>query len=255
MFTQWTSARIEIHRPQNSRESIVVTTRTSSEIFVNAWDLYQRVVAADCMFHREIGAELRQLLRERFDTRPFSLLDLGCGDAATLVPLLEGLAVARYKGADLADPALALAAENLKALSCSIDLAHEDILAALAEGATYDVIHTSFALHHLPTEQKGEFFRLAARRLNEGGLVLLVDVVREEDESLPVYHQRYCDRLRSTWAVLDRDEKDRVCEHIVNNDMPEPLSVLEALARSAGLRAGSRSARFGWHRLMTFAHV
>jgi SAM-dependent methyltransferase len=224
----------------------------STEIFVNSWDLYKRVVAADLMFHREIGAELRKVLRERFDGHAFSMLDLGCGDAANLVPQLDGLAVTRYKGADLAAPVLALAGENLKALSCPVELAHEDILAALAEARTYDVIHTSFALHHLPTEQKGEFFRLAARRLNKDGLLLLVDVVREADETLDVYHQRYCDWLRTTWQLLDPAEKDLVCDHIVAFDMPEPYSVLLAQAEAAGLRPASRTARFGWHRLMPF---
>jgi len=33
---------------------------------------------------------LNQLLRAHFGGRPFSILDLGCGDAATLTPLLEG---------------------------------------------------------------------------------------------------------------------------------------------------------------------
>lgn len=232
-----------------------MTVHQPTEIFVNAWDLYKRVVAADLMFHREIGAEMRRVFRERFGARPFSILDLGCGDASNLVPQLAGLSVTRYKGADLAEPVLALAADNLAQLGCPVELVHQDILAVLAEAAAYDVIHTSFALHHLPTEQKDEFFRLAAQRLGEGGLVVLVDVVREEDETLPIYHQHYCDWLRSTWPDLDADEKDRVCEHIVTNDMPEPYSVLESLAAKAGLRAATPAAQFNWHRLMTFVRA
>ena len=227
-------------------------TETASRIFVDAWDLYQKVVAANCMFHREIGAELKRLLGDRFDRRPFSILDLGCGDAATLVPLLEGLPVERYKGVDLAEPALMLATNNLKSLPCPASLTHEDILAALAEDTTYDVIYSSFALHHLPTHQKAEFFRLAAQRVNADGLVLLVDVVREEDETLPLYLQRYCDWLRGTWNVLDGSEKDLICDHIVTNDLPEPYSVLQSLAHAAGLRDRDGSVRFGWHRLVCF---
>src|SRR5271168_2273872 len=103
--------------------------------------------------------------------RPFSILDLGCGDAATLVPLLDGLPVERYKGVDLAEPALMLATNNLKSLPCPASLTHEDILAALAEDTTYDVICSSFALHHLPTHQKAEFFRPAAQRVKADSLV------------------------------------------------------------------------------------
>jgi SAM-dependent methyltransferase len=120
--------------------------------FFDTWDTYQKVVAGDYMFHREIGVALDQALRAHFGGRPFSILDLGCGDAATLTPLLEGLALQRYKGVDLSETALALAAENLKALACPVELAHRDILAALAaENVAYDMIYISLALHHLPT--------------------------------------------------------------------------------------------------------
>lgn len=220
--------------------------------FFDTWDTYQKVVAGGYMFHREIGVALNQALRAHFG-RPFSILDLGCGDAATLTPLLEGLALQRYKGVDLSETALTLAAENLRALACPVELAHADILAALAaEDTAYDVIHSSFALHHLPTKQKAEFFERAARRLNRGGMLVLVDVVREEDETLEVYHERYCDWLRSSFSALNEDEKNLICDHIVNNDLPDPCSVLQAQARAAGLGIASRSTRFGWHWLLSF---
>ena len=45
-------------------------TETASRIFVDAWDLYQKVVGANCMFHREIGAELKRLLGDRIRSPP-----------------------------------------------------------------------------------------------------------------------------------------------------------------------------------------
>lgn len=223
--------------------------------FFDSWSTYQKVVAGDYMFHREIGAALSRSLHGQFGGRSFSVLDLGCGDAATLAPLLEGLAVRRYRGVDLSESALTLAAKNLKVLSCPVELTHGDILAALADDVIYDVIYSSFALHHLPTAQKAEFFRLAAPRLDRGGLLLLVDVVREEDETLDVYHQRYCEWLRGRFSALSGDEKDLICDHIVNNDLPDPCSVLQAQARAAGLEVASRSTQFGWHRLLSFTRA
>jgi SAM-dependent methyltransferase len=221
--------------------------------FFDVWDTYQKVVSGDYMFHREIGAALNKLLHARFGGRSFSILDLGCGDAATLGPVLEGLAVRRYKGVDLSEAALALATENLKALSGPVDLAKEHILAALAEDVRYDVIYSSFVLHHLPTAQKAEFFQLAAQRLEKGGLLLLVDVVREEDETLDVYHQHYCAWLRDRFTTLNEDEKDFTCDHIVNNDLPDTFSVLHAQARAAGLEIAAGGPQFSWHRLLSFA--
>jgi SAM-dependent methyltransferase len=136
----------------------------SAAAFFDVWHTYRKVVAANYMHHKEIKAQLERVLLAQFASRPFSFLDLGCGDAATLAPLLASMAVQRYKGVDLSETALALAAENLKALSCPVELVCCDILAALeADTGFYDVVYTSFALHHLSTEQKAEFFHRVAQ--------------------------------------------------------------------------------------------
>lgn len=223
--------------------------------FFDAWDTYAKVVAGDYMFHSEIGAALNRALRARFEGRRFSMLDLGCGDAATLSPVLEGLTLSCYKGVDLSQTALAIARENLRTLACPVELTNAHLLDGFSEDAVHDAIYTSFALHHLPTAQKADFFRLAAQRLAQGGVLLLVDVVREEDETLDVYHRRYCDWLRGNWNGLTPREREFVCDHLVNNDRPEPFSVLEAQARAAGLAVAAGGARRGWHRLMCFAQA
>ena len=129
---------------------------------------------------------------------------------------------------------------ELADLPCPVTLTHGDILEALDEDNSYDAIHSSFVLHHLPTERKAEFFRRAARRLAPDGLLLLVDTACEEDETLDDYLQRYCGWLRRDWTGLSAQELDAICDHIVNNDMPEPYSTLLALARAAGLRGSAR---------------
>jgi SAM-dependent methyltransferase len=225
----------------------------STTAFFDVWHTYRKVVAANYMHHMEIKAHIEQMLHAQFVGRPFSFLDLGCGDAATLAPLLASMAVQRYKGVDLSETALALAAENLKALSCPVELVCGDILAALeADTGLYDVVYTSFALHHLSTEQKAEFFRRVAQRLAKDGLLLLTDIVREEDESLPVYLRRYCDWLRSDWGSLNAEEKASACDHILNNDRPETFSVLQALAQAGELGDAVTVARYGCHRVLCF---
>ncbi len=227
----------------------------SSQEFFDHWDTYHKVVAGDYMFHREIGEELKGALGARFSGRRFAFLDLGCGDATALAPLLQDATPSRYKGVDLSETALALAARTLEALPCPVTLARGDILAALAEDDAYDVIYSSFVLHHLATEQKGEFFRLASRRLAPGGLLLLVDTMREEDETLDDYVRRYCAWLRREWAGLSAQEKEFICDHIINNDRPEPFSTLLTQARAAGLEVAPGGARHGAHWLTCFAHA
>jgi SAM-dependent methyltransferase len=224
----------------------------SGELF-DLWDTYHKVVVSDYMSHRALGACVRQVLASHFSGRTFSILDLGCGDASVFAPILQGFTPAAYKGVDLSEKALTLAKPNLAALACSVELAHGDMLSALDVEQSYDLIYSSFVLHHLATSEKAQFFRLAAQRLAPNGLLLLIDAVREEDETLPVYLDNYCSWVRTAWQGLSDAEKDAVHDHLVNNDRPETASVLEAQARAAGLTAVAGGAKYGWHRLMCFA--
>ena len=224
--------------------------------FFHVWDTYARVVGGNYMFHRELGAALRAALVALFQRRPFALVDLGCGDAATLAPILQDSPLKHYLGADLSQPALELARQNLSDLTCPVELRHVDMLDALVGlQAPVDVIYSSFALHHLSHDQKATFFRIASQKLASDGVMILVDVVREENQPLDAYHLAYTHWLRATMTGLDGAEHDAICEHIVNNDFPEPLSEVEAMASKAGLRPTSVTTPQIWHRLMAFVRA
>jgi len=224
--------------------------------FFHVWDTYARVVGGNYMFHRQLGDALRTALRDHLRGRPFSFLDLGCGDAATLAPILQDLPVKHYRGADLSEAALAVARHNLSELGCPVELRHADMCdELLAQTAPVDVIYSSFALHHLSHDQKAEFFRAASQQLAPDGVMLLVDVMREEDQSLDVYHRAYTRWLRATMTGLESSEHDAICEHIVHNDFPEPWSAIETMASRAGLRPVSMTAPQIWHRLMVFVRA
>lgn len=227
-------------------------TETAAVRFFHVWDTYAKVVAANYMYHEEIGRAIRDALRSRFGGRSFSILDLGCGDAATFAPLLADLPVKGYRGADLSGAALALARQNLSGLPCPIILTENDFLDELKSAGQHDLIYISFALHHLPTAQKAEFFRLAAQNLTSGGLLLVADVVREEEQNLPDYLAAYSEYLRDVMVTLEPAERDDIRQHIVSFDLPEPCSVLRAQAESAGLRALDIVTPHKWHRLLPF---
>jgi SAM-dependent methyltransferase len=223
----------------------------SGEIF-DIWDTYKKVVDKDFMFHRALSLEVERGLRTRFGDRSYSLLDLGCGDASVFASILRRFPPRSYKGVDLSDTALALAAANLDALPCPVELAHGDMLSALDGGAAYDAIHSSFVLHHLSSEEKAEFFLRAAHALAPGGLMLLVDTVREEDETRDDYLRHYLGWIDSDWDGLSSVEKKAIFEHISSSDWPDPLSALDSRARAAGLKRLPGDAKHRWHRLMRF---
>jgi cyclopropane fatty-acyl-phospholipid synthase-like methyltransferase len=221
--------------------------------FFHVWDTYAKVVAANYMYHQEIGQAIKEALRARFGERAFTVLDLGCGDAATFAPLLEGFDVKTYRGADLSEAALALARQNLSALACPVLLTQADLMGELKSAEPHDLIYVSFALHHLTTEQKAEFFRVAAQKLTPGGLLLLADVIREEGQNLPDYLAGYTDYLTDVMVTLEPSEREAIREHITSFDLPEPCSVLQAQAEAAGLRMLDVTTPHKWHRLLAFA--
>ncbi len=123
----------------------------------------------------------------------------------------------------------------------------------MRDSAPQDAIYSSFAQHHLSTDGKADFFQLVAKRLNPGGLLILVDVTREENESHDDYMRNYPSWLRKTMTSLATEEHDRVCDHLTNNDFPEPASTLCAQAERAGLVALEVLVPHKWHRLLLFA--
>jgi cyclopropane fatty-acyl-phospholipid synthase-like methyltransferase len=224
----------------------------SGELF-DAWDTYRKVVQGDYMSHRALSEAVERVLSNRFPDRRFSILDLGCGDASVIAPILQRFSPVSYNGVDLSEKALSIAASALAAIGCAVQLAHVDMLFALEADRSFDVIYSSFVLHHLTTNKKAEFFRRASQRLTPNGVILLVDVAREESETLQVYHENYCRWVRATWGGLSPDEREAVCEHLSKNDFPETISVLEAQARLAGLTPVVGGAKHGWHHLECFA--
>ncbi|MDY7013154.1 MAG: ubiquinone biosynthesis protein UbiE, partial [Cyanobacteriota bacterium] len=54
---------------------------SSNEFFNQQWQLYQKILFNNYMGHQEIYGVLHELLINDLK-KPFSLLDLGCGDAS-----------------------------------------------------------------------------------------------------------------------------------------------------------------------------
>ena len=98
--------------------------------FFDGWSLYKRIVDNDYLCHRSA----KRALCEWFDgfDRPFSFLDLGCGDAAFSAEILSGRPVSSYTGMDLSPVALDLAMENTRRLMTPVSLVSGDFLTGIA---------------------------------------------------------------------------------------------------------------------------
>jgi SAM-dependent methyltransferase len=232
-----------------------MTSAESTAIFTRSWSLYDLITEHNYMFHNEIYAEVARLLRLRDDAERYHLLDLGCGNARYLAPCLRQSPPALYEGVDLSEAALIEARGYLANLpDCIVTLTHGDLLTAVqSTGKTWDVIFTGFAVHHLTTADKAHLFEAAGRCLSEQGRLILVDVVREENQSRADYLQDYLKCMRDTWVKVPPDQLEEACTHVHDHDYPEYFSTLQAMAAAAGLKASCIVNRYGQHHILLFA--
>ena len=150
------------------------TRKNEVSEFFTMWAIYKKVLTNNYFHHNQIYQAVSTLLAERFEQQPFTLLDLGCGDASFLTQALQGKAIKLYRGYDLSDPALILAAKNIATLNCKTELINIDFMTGMRQTNTkFDIIFISFALHHLTLKEKTEFFHLANNSLTENGLSLI----------------------------------------------------------------------------------
>ena len=85
-----------------------MTAADPVQLFRETWTTYQKIIASDYMFHRELTRAIASSLMTLPDT-PLSVLDLGCGDASQITGILNAHHIAEYRGCDLSLTALELA--------------------------------------------------------------------------------------------------------------------------------------------------
>ena len=217
--------------------------------FFDLWSIYDRVLDLDCMFHRELYAGVERTLAARFGRRAFSVLDLGCGSGRHLAPVLQGLNVSRYEGHDLSSVAVAHARKTFAGLGCPQRFGEGDLRVALRERNTerFDVIFSGFTLHHFTAEERAEVVRMARGRLAAGGVMLLLDSMRDEGQSREAWLDAYCGWIEADWRAIPAEGLRAIVEHVRGCDQPGTSAEHDAGARAAGFGRSGEIVRRGWH--------
>lgn len=223
--------------------------------FFDAWSIYDLVLDRNYILHDEIYRDLGQFLRGRLGGAPFTMLDLGCGSARHLAPVLRDLRVSAYTGWDLSEPALAQARRNLAPLGCPLDLRQGDLREALQQGQRFDLVFSSFALHHLDTAGKARFFADSRACLAPGGLLVLIDTSLDPGQTRDQYVDAYTRWVREDWTALPAAAVRDIETHVRGSDFPETEAVLADLAARAGFGTPRRLCRHRWHGAWAFAPV
>lgn len=206
------------------------------DLFQQQWATYRAVLDHDLMEHQAMslacGQQLRQCCTE---AKAPSVVDLGCGDLALLAPVLRALPLGHYTGLDLCAEVLPLAKAALERAPYPRSWIEGDLLgwACDPKGAPVELIHSSYAVHHLQDAEKARWLAGCRRRITPGGSLIWIDVFRQAGESREAYLTRYGDRVKG-WSSLSPGQRQAVLGHIQRFDFPAERGAIETVAAAAG---------------------
>lgn len=259
-------------------KSIDATEDESTEIFRKSWQTYQHIIEHNHLKHQDVVDALAKELTlwngpsGRGASEGCRVMDLGCGDAWLPIRLLSGsqtttataaasaaasasasasalatppVSVSRFVGVDLSAPALEFAKRNAQAAGWTdcCDWVLGDIseisVAPVHDSEKFDIIVSSFAIHHLKTkESKAKLLSGIYDRLAPGGLFLWADVydyIGNGDRSRLM--ARWKEKIVEGYHGIPQEERDRIWDHASNHDWPESKPTMQSLLEGAGFRA------------------
>lgn len=213
-----------------------MTTKESVQLFNKSWDLYKKVVDADYMHHSFFHDLTEQEIQKKYHEGALKMLDLGCGDASGLVDILDKIEIREYAGYDLSEIALTIAKENLSFLGEKLRLVPGFMQDHLKEeDQLFDIIYSSYAIHHLDDDHKKILIDDIGKKLRKGGIFIYIDVFRINDMTRDGYIQKYCSVIDSSWQILDMNEKESIKSHLIAFDFPSSIDFLISSASKNGL--------------------
>jgi SAM-dependent methyltransferase len=133
--------------------------------------------------HRVEGLEV---MLELLPARAERVLDLGTGDGNTLALVLAARPEATGVGLDFGDEMLRRARERF-AQDERVEIRHHDLDVPLpADLGPFDLVVSSFAIHHLVPERQRALYREVYDRVRPGGVFLNVEHVASRTADLHV---------------------------------------------------------------------
>ena len=209
-----------------------VADHAALEQFQTQWATYQKLVDADALAHKEVGAVLHGALAAM--ATPFAFVDIACGDAGQMKAALSGTKAKHYHGIDLSEPALELAAKNLAGVPFEVELDHRDFVTALTRRPE----PADAAWCALSTEGKRDL--LAAIRGSTSALLMIYEPTRLDGESRDDYLVRFRRVNRPAWPFLSDEEWAQIDHHVTTCDYPETSATWVALGCEAGFGGRAR---------------
>lgn len=203
---------------------------TVSQYFNTKWTQYQQALKNNTLWHREMMENSSSFIDKNMGSRPFSFVDVGCGDGSMIIAVLAGKAIKKYIGIDAASEVLKLAEKNLEVLQGDKEFICGNMVDAIDQLNTpVDIIYSSYAVHHLSLQEKVEFINKCQKHLNDGGYLIMIDSVLKENQTREQWLDVLEDRIKSTQKPSLEELKSRM-EHPRADDFPEAISTFMKIA-------------------------
>ncbi len=137
-----------------------------------------------------------------------SVLDLGCGDGILGSAVLERFSPSDLVFLDFSVPMLKAAREKVSARAAArfveADFSASDWVAALGDGAAFDVVISGFSIHHQPDVRKRELYAEVYKLLRHGGIFLNLEHVSSATEAIgTVFDDYFIDQLYAFHSSSD----------------------------------------------------
>jgi len=207
--------------PQINDTDNAIPRDVSTEIFISSWMIYRKIIENNNMSHREGYDKLRDILIKEM-RRPFSFVDLACGDAYYSSKVLQQTRATEYIGIDVSEQALTLARKEFEGTDIEARFERADFINFERVIETpADVIWIGFSLHHLDTPDKLQFMHKAKKALSSDGVFIIYEPILLEGEDKSMYFKRFKQTFDIHWRGLTKEEGESLLEHVRESEKPE----------------------------------
>ncbi len=240
--------------PDSENRNANIPQNISTEIFIKNWAIYKKIIENDNMSHSDGYAKLREILMKDMK-RPFSFLDLACGDAHYSSKVLEDTKAVKYIGIDVSAEALSFAKEELRNSGFESTFIRADFFDfdKIIEKPV-DVVWVGFSVHHLETADKLEFVKKVKKALSSDGLFIVYEPILREGENQGSYYKRFKETFYLHWTGLSKEEAESLLEHVRESEKPETAEDWIKLGKEAGFNQAEKvfSEKTGLYELFKF---
>lgn len=178
--------------PAEAASPNLTPAATGTPVVVNRWTEPEWALRylrdRDAIPHR---AEGLQVLVEMLPERVERVLDLGTGDGSTLGLVLSARPGARGAGLDFQDEMLRRARERFSGDE-RVEIRTHDLDQPLPEIGAFDLVVSSFAIHHVVPDRQRALYAEVHDRLQPGGVFMNLEHVASRTDAL---HDAFLDAI------------------------------------------------------------